>query len=273
MSKVKIKKGLHLAYKELRALMRKAGPTQVVFIAGAQRSGTTIALDVFGKSPDIKTYGEGDPRFFKGYRLPSIEQVEQKRNSSKFPVIVAKPLVDSQHMGKWLAEMDGLKVIWMFRDFHQVVKSANRKWPGHQLRVMHSLAKRDWKTLAWRGENISEAVLSTFDSLYHPSINEQEGGALMWWLRNKLMFDQGLAQNKNFMLLDYEDMVKDSRLNFEGVFRWFSLQFDSSFTKEIHVDSLKPYQLPDLGDEIRHACDELLENLKNAYQRKKAHIF
>src|SRR5210317_1885844 len=90
-----------------------------VFIVGFQRSGTTMILNVMGKCPKIHAIHEGDGIIMedKYYRLISDDGLRKTIIRTPEPIIIFKPLNDSQNIDRLLKIHPASKAIWMYRDF------------------------------------------------------------------------------------------------------------------------------------------------------------
>src|SRR5512138_994897 len=74
----------------------------ILFIVGCQRSGTSMLLNVFDRDLNTKCFGEFSKLTWDDslgeIRLNSLELVKKEFSKVKAPLIVAKPLVESQNI-------------------------------------------------------------------------------------------------------------------------------------------------------------------------------
>ncbi len=112
-----------------------------VFVVGGQRSGTTMLLSVLGKSAKCRIYHEAKNSPAYDYcRLQSTETVKSLIQNSYKPIVVFKPVLDSQHTDRFLDLYPNAKAVWMYRDYRDVVNSAVKKWQGDQKDIMYGIA-------------------------------------------------------------------------------------------------------------------------------------
>ena len=109
---------------------RRSIETVPIFLCGSQRSGTNMIMRVLDNSPDAWIYNEDDPAAFDKFRLKSFEQRQKLLNKAHCPIVVFKPLADSQNLDRIMAEHPDGKVIWSFRSFYDVANSAVTRWGG-----------------------------------------------------------------------------------------------------------------------------------------------
>src|SRR5215212_1435163 len=98
---------------------RDREPSRALFVVGCQRSGTTILVDTLDKDSRVKTFGEfsGVNRSAAGrrpwsvrsqsrysIRLKPLDEVAAKLERCPHPLVVLKPLVESQKTPSILRE-------------------------------------------------------------------------------------------------------------------------------------------------------------------------
>ncbi|MDZ4286527.1 MAG: hypothetical protein U0984_01135 [Prosthecobacter sp.] len=104
---------------------------RIVFVFGCQRSGTTMLRSFIGFDPRVDDQGEGDPPYFwqvpvedpRYLRAVPDEEIERLSRASHSPVVLIKPLHDSQRAAALLQRFPRSKGIWIFRHYHEVILS------------------------------------------------------------------------------------------------------------------------------------------------------
>jgi hypothetical protein len=102
----------------------KRPETRLVFVVGAQRSGTRLPLEILDQSPEISIFSEGADPYFDGVLLRPLDQVEEMVCRSPAPVIALKPICETHRTNQLLDRFPGSKAIWIFRHFEDTVNSA-----------------------------------------------------------------------------------------------------------------------------------------------------
>ena len=80
----RVRRGSRLALKHAvqRARARRGGPPLTLLVAGVQRSGTNMVMDVLERSLETDVYHERDPRAFDNYEMRPLEVIRGLRARS-----------------------------------------------------------------------------------------------------------------------------------------------------------------------------------------------
>jgi hypothetical protein len=107
------------------AMARRVRKTPV-FLVGTQRSGTTMLTDILGRVPLCRAYHEADNAVMEDMRLQEREVVERVINSEVRPLLIFKPINDSQCTLDFLETYNNARAVWIYRDYNDVANSALR---------------------------------------------------------------------------------------------------------------------------------------------------
>lgn len=207
-------------FKDLAHLRAPRGSARSLIVLGCQRSGTNALVGCFEDDRDAKVYPEFSSlnrrsgklsmrdsiRFT--LRLRPFEEVGATVERLRYPLAVMKPLVESRYIGELLEAVPRSRVVWIFRHYVDVAES--------NARTFGALIHRD--NLApiaagdptnWRSEGISDEVRETVARHYDPDMDPIDGGALFWWARNRLLFDEGYESDPRVLALQYGRFVAD----------------------------------------------------------------
>jgi len=199
-----------------KALRRQAaGPTgatpDIVLIFGCQRSGTTMLLDIFDQDLDAMIYRDvgrlTTEDIETSIRLNSLDSVEREFVRCKAPLVVAKPIVESQRSQEILDRFPSARGIWIYRDYRAVAAS-DLKLFGEDNGIRNLKAIVDGSLKNWRAEGVSREVRATVTSHWSPNMNPYDAAAIFWYARNSLFFEQHLETHNRVQLLRYEDFVR-----------------------------------------------------------------
>lgn len=243
--------------------------SELLFVVGCQRSGTTLLQKVFRRDWTVKTYKETDVLSNQdrenGIRLNPLAFVEDTFSKSHAKLIVAKPLVESQRTVEILDFFSSAKAIWQFR-YYQDVAASNLKRFGlrngiNNLRPIVSNDPDNWRSEGL-GQELRELVLEYFSEDMKP----HDAAALFWLIRNSWFFTLNLGQHKRVSMSKYEDFVEHP---YESTCRMYSLlglkQPDVALVKEVHARSVKKGKDIDLTSEIAKQCEDMWEQLCAEY--------
>ena len=260
-------------------------PSRALFVLGCQRSGTTILVDTLDKDGRVKTFGEfsGVNRPAAGrrpwsvrsqsrysIRLKPLGEVAAKIERSPHPLVVLKPLVESQKAPSILREIDRAVCVWVFRHYRDVARSNVKLFSPEVARYNLEPIVRE-QSDSWRAELVPEDVRELVVRHYSPDMNPFDGAALFWYARNRLFFDLGLTREERVMLLKYEDLAADPELSLRRLYRHAGIAFPGPRIAEgIHPSSIGLGRELELSPEIERACEELWSELNVAYESRLA---
>jgi len=242
----------------------------ILFILGCQRSGTTLATRIFEHDWNTKVFGEfselssDDHRY--GIRLNALEKVQNTLRSQPYPLIVAKPLVESQRAPEFLHYFDNCKILWMYRSFLDVAASDlflfGERNGIDNIRAIISEAPDNW-----RSEKVSISVRETLAQHFSEDMNPLDAGALFWYSRNKHFFDAKLHDevfSNRVMLVPYERLTNAANTTMEVVYRLVGRPYPGRcIVAEVDPVSVGKGRSRDaeISDGVRQTCELLLAKL------------
>jgi hypothetical protein len=248
--------GAKAALEAWRGLSGRGGPEQTVFVAGAQRSGTNMIMNVLDRSYETKVYHERDPRAFDEYLMREPEVIQGLRDSAHAPVFVIKCLCEMDKL-PWLMERFApAKTIWMVRHYDDVINSAMRifgKLPSDVANIMKDPSLEDW-----RGRGISDETLALMRSIYYPELNEESRVAMFWYMRNQMFFDHGFHHDVRVLPMSYERLVTDPHPEFRRMFDFLGVGYHARISRFVSAQSVRKEGAPPVDQRIREVCDRLL---------------
>jgi hypothetical protein len=239
------------------------------FVVGCQRSGTTMLLRVLDRSPQIQVYGEGNKRAFdEAARIRSADTLRTVINNSTRPIVILKPLNDTQRIDEILDTHSDGKAIWMYRHYEDVVNSLVTKWGDAQLKHLQEIASGVYSGSGSRalGENMTEENLAIVREFCNEDLSAESAAALIWYLRNSLFFDLQLDARSNVLLCNYEDMVKKPEHGFRRVFGFIEGDLSSAYYADVFSSSIGKNQAPAIDAAILRLCEDMESRLNEHYQ-------
>lgn len=253
----------HAIWRQGKVLRQRILPrpvTQHVFVAGMQRSGTNLLMDVLDASADTQVFHETDPRAFERYEMRDLAIIRQLAKQCPAPVFVIKALCELDRIKPLMADFSPAKTLWLVRDWRDSVNSAIKSF-GNFVPQWNRLAQGDADD--WRGRGMSDATCELLAALYHPDASEAEGAAIMWFYRNALFFEQQLAADPRVRVVFYEDLVQHPMLEVEKVYDYLGLQgFNQRIAGRIHARSVRHRSPGGIMPAVVNLCDELLARFR-----------
>ncbi|MDJ0757705.1 MAG: sulfotransferase, partial [Ardenticatenaceae bacterium] len=183
---------------------------RLLLIIGCQRSGTTLMTQIFEKDWEVQVYPEhsrlSNQDKLDKLRLNPLLEVKDTLSRSRFPLVVLKPLVETQNAQELLNFFDDARALWMFRHYADVANSNLNRFGLHNgIRNLSYIAYNN--DTNWRSERVSEAVQDLVDRYFSEDMNPFDAAALFWYIRNSYFFDQQLVAHPRVMMLRYNDLT------------------------------------------------------------------
>ena len=250
------------------------GQQSIIFVAGCQRSGTTIMMDTFDKDLNTRCFGETSELSSldtkDGLRLNPLPMIKGELDKVKAPFIVAKPLVESQNLPQLLDYFENSKAVWIFRHYKDVA-SSNLKFLGLDNGIKDLKPIVENEPGNWRAEKVSDPVRKTISRFYSPDMNPYDAAALFWYVRNSLLFDLALNEDSRILMVKYEDFVVQPQKTMQGIYRHASQMYPKGgIATSTNSKSIQKGSAIELSPEVERINQEMLDRLESAYQLQTA---
>ncbi len=252
-----------------------AGEKTILFILGCQRSGTTLMARIFDKDLSTRCY----PEFSRltshdrqpgrrGIRLNPLEHLAEEFQKVRAPLIVLKPLVESQNAPRLLDFFDGSRALWVYRHYRDVAVSNlrhfNRENGINDLRPIVGGEPGNW-----RAEFVSDEVRRTVAGFFSEQMDPLDAAALFWYARNSLFFERGLDRNPMVFMCRYEELVRKPRRVLRGLYRRLGRPYPGdAIIRDVRPPSPDRDDAPRLSPGVEALAAPLLARLDAAYGEK-----
>jgi hypothetical protein len=248
-----------------RALAAGGRPnTRVVFVVGAQRSGTRLPLQVIDHAPEISTFSEGADPYFNDVLLRPLDEVEALVRRSSSPIVALKPICETHRIQELLDRFPASRAIWIFRNYQDTVNSTSVKWTSGKS-ALRRIARREFPPGDWRVGGLTESKLQLVARLYRDEMSLHEANAVMWYLRNALFFDLQIDERSDVMLVRYEDLVAHPREQFAKIFAFIDTPVPTQAINAIKSTARATGSFPAIAGEVKALCEEIQERLIRHY--------
>lgn len=261
----------HALWRHAKAWRQRLRPRPValhVFVAGMQRSGTNLLMDVLEASAATQVFHETDPRAFERYEMRDPAVIRELAANCPAPVFVIKALCELDRLRAMMDDFAPARSLWVVRDWRDSVHSAIKSFGNFV---------PQWKRLAhgeangWRGRGMSDATRELLAVLYRPDASEAEGAAIMWYYRNVLFFEQKLDTDPRVRLVFYEDLVRNPGPEVAAIYGALGLQgFHAGIAQRIHARSVKHHSPADIAPAVAALCDDLLARFRTLQRQEGA---
>jgi Sulfotransferase domain len=242
---------------------------RVLFIVGCQRSGTTMMTRLFDADFNCRVFGEfselscADKEH--GIRLNPLPDVADVINRVRAPLVVAKPIVETQNVRKLLDYFPSSKALFMYRRCADVARSDMVKYGERNgLENLRPIAAGDPDN--WRSAGASPAVQQMVRRFWSEDMNPHDAAALFWYARNQLFFDLDLANDPAIMLCQYEYLTQHPTEFMRRIYDFIGIERPQGLdTAEVRPPGAE--KRLELSPEIRMECDQLKARLDAHFQR------
>lgn len=239
-------------------------PKKLLFIVGCQRSGTTLLHHIFRLDHHTATYDEFSRLSREDTErlgLDPREKVMARIATDRPPLIVAKPLVESQNVRDILDWAPEARAIWIYRDFRDVAASNPEYFGGDKGHrdLAHILATDDAN---WRLQNMDPDDVEKIRTVYTPDIGPHDAAALFWWARNSLFFSRACHEDERVALCRYFDLVNHPGVVMRRAYDFVGRPYPGDhITQDVVTDSAGRGRDIPLSDGVRDMCEALLARL------------
>jgi hypothetical protein len=256
----RLRRQAHLTAKQAAAGLRElregaVSPRPVAFVAGVQRSGTNMLMDLLDESYETDVFHERDPRAFQEYELRSWEVLRALVRRSRARLVVFKALCELQDVRRLLDAFAPARAVWLLRRYPDVVNSHLALW--HRMPEFVGAIVRDREGARWRGRGMSDATHRLVRALYHPELSNASACALFWYFRNVLFFEQGLDRDPRVLLVRYEDLVRAPAAEGQRIFDFLGVRFSPAFVRQVSGASVGRRAEPAVEAGVREQCEAL----------------
>ena len=253
-----------------QSVLLKSDQQSVLFIVGCQRSGNSIMQDVFNKDLNTKSYHEfsevSSNDTEAGIRLNTLDLVQKEFARVKAPLIVLKPLVESQNVPELLSYFENGLALWMFRHYKDVAQSNVKKFgPQNGINDLRPIVTGERNN--WRSEKASPHVRETVARYFSEDMNPYDAAVLFWYARNSIFFDLELDRHPRVMMCSYEDFVLDPEKFVKSVYERLGRPYPAiNLAAEVHANSRKKGKDIEVTPEIEQLAADLYQRLERTYR-------
>ncbi len=235
---------------------------QVCFIAGIQRSGTNMLMDVIERSMETDVYHERDKRAFDRYEMLEPDIIKGLLQRSRAKHFVIKALCELQILPDLLNTFKSSKALWVFRHYEDVVNSMLISFPSQAAVVKRVVQDRN--SNRWIARGMSDSTHELVKSLVPDEIDDASSAALIWYFRNILFFENALEDDERVRLVKYETLVTRPDEVLSEAFKFADITYTPWVRKKVVASSVRRRPAPTIEPKIKKLCDELLSKLNSS---------
>lgn len=226
--------------------------------------------EVFELDLRAKVYGEFSKlssEDYLGIRLNPLSSVEKVVKKQRAPLIVLKPLVESQNLTKLLSFFPGSKALWMYRHYKDVARSnLNKFGESNGIKDLRPIILNEDRN--WRSEFVPDTVRHEVAKYFSEDMNPWDAAALFWYVRSSFLFYLNLADNSSVLLSKYEDFVLDPSRNLNWIYEHLRMSRPSlRTTSMVHPNSVGKGSVIRLTKPVEDLCQDLYLRLEEVHKK------
>jgi hypothetical protein len=203
-----------------------------------------------------------------GIRLNSLEQLKHEFSRISAPLIVVKPLVESQNIPQLLNYLENSKAVWMFRNYKDVALS-NINHFGVRNGINDLRAIVDNEPNNWRSEKVSRHIRETISTYFSENMNPYDAAVLFWFVRNSFYFELRLQEDSRVMLCCYEDLVFAPEKYMRKIYQQIGQAYPgTNITSQVNSRSRQKGKHLELSPEVEQLAQGLQDKLDAVYHAK-----
>jgi len=239
----------------------------VMFVAGVQRSGTNMVMDLLEADLATEVFHETDRRAFDNYELRTPTSLRALVRQTPAPLSVFKALCECQDVRYLLDQFSGSRCLWVYRHYEDVARSHARKWT-QMPDTIRRLCDEQSGSEGWRGRGMSDATRTVLRAHWHEDLNNESACALFWYFRNQLYFEQCLSEDPRVRLLSYEALLEHPHGNTEALYDFAGLDYLSRAGQSIKAPESTRWAHSDsiIDTSVRKLCDSMFARLRSETQ-------
>ncbi len=231
-----------------------------LFVAGVQRSGTNMLMDILEKSWIIDAYHERDERAFDNYKMRELPVIERLASKSPFPVFAIKSLFELQELPELMHHFPPAKALWIVRDYNDTVNSTLKSFSRHLVDRINRAVKPG--NVEWLGAGMSDETRQLLTPFVHPEMEPADAAAIQWYLRNVLFFEMEFDANPNVLTISYEKLVTEPADEIGRICEFIEVPYVSRLSQDIFSSSIGKRNKPPIQPAVKALCDGLKERFE-----------
>ena len=237
---------------------------RIGLILGVQRSGTGMLVQAFANDWSCKSFGE-DGGLAVGptaghtmrWRWKPYGEVADILRRQRAPLVIAKPLVESQNADAINAALPEARFIWAYRNYRDVVKSGQEHFGSEAIKynVQSIILRRSH----WYSENVDDVTRDLVVRFLRKERSILDLRALGWCIRNSIVFRHS---HLPIAFSSYEDLVSSPSQKMRELYEFLGRPYPGDhIVRHIHGHSVKRGRDLQISSDVRVLCESVMDRL------------
>ena len=201
-----------------------------------------------------------------GIRLNPLPDVAAVLSRVPAPLVVMKPLVETQRLRTLLNYFPNAKALFMYRRYTDVASSDLQKFGSRNaIDNIRPIATGDRHN--WRSAGATPVVREHVARFFSEGMNPNDAAALFWFARNQLYYDLELAAHADVMLCRCEHLATEPAAVLRRIYDFAGVTCpDLSHTRQVHSSPVSKGKSLELLPDVRALCEQLQARLDAQYE-------
>ena len=142
----------------------------------------------------------------------------------KAPLIVLKPLVETQRSPELLSYFEGAKALWIYRHYKDVARSNLKKFGQDRgIRNLRPIVNREPNN--WRSEFVPEHIRDIVVEHFSEDMPLHDAAAFFWYVRNSYFFEFEYDKNPDIMIFHYNHFVTQPATMMQNIYTFLGQEY------------------------------------------------
>jgi hypothetical protein len=210
-------------------------------------------MHCLGQSPDVALLNEDHPDAFANWRLRDMKQVERAIRDQRAPVVLLKPIVETQRIAELLAAFTESRALFIVRHWHDNVNSRAKFFGEDQQRMVHGWLDSDFARFPLLPEEIRQTVREAWE--VSPDVTT--AAACGWLVVNATYQYLDLTGDPRVYKLSYEQLVRNTEATLRDVCAFTGAGYRTGMLREVYGTSVRKAAPPQVPAALAQRCDRL----------------
>lgn len=241
---------------------------RILMIVGCQHSGATLISSLFDADMNCRVFGEYSVLSCvgkDGIRLNPLPDVAAVLSRVPAPLIVIRPLVETQRSRTLLNYFPNTKALFVYRRYADVASSDLRRFgPRNAIDNLRPIATGNMHD--WRSAATTAAVRERIKQFFCESMSPNDAAALFWFARNQLYYDLELAGHREVMLCRYQDLVAEPAATLRRIYEFSGVACPDLSRAQMRSRLAGGDESLELLPDVRALCEQLQARLDAQYE-------
>lgn len=261
----RLERAIFIAAKEAWQGMQHKRARKTIFIAGMQRSGTNMLMEVLELSLATQVIHERDSRAVDNCLMRPPEVIVDLRKRNRAPVFMIKALCELERLNALMQQLAPARTVWVVRHYEDVINSMLVSLPnqGCHLPAMVRGKRDGWpkRRHVQRDPGQAAQPVPLRDGC-------RQRGCLDVVSAKYLLFELGFEDIPSVLTVAYENQVTERQAAFERIFVFLDLDLRACHTHRYVPISIRRRQRPELAPGVHELGDSRITRFQSSLKHK-----